>query len=183
MGEAKRLGSAVAVLFLILLLTDIAPGIGANVEASINAVMRRIGSALENRSGCREPSGCRPASAGASSRATATMPHSASPGRRAMYRRKRGRPAMTSLEQRERPWARVQQATMPRVADDALIGSILSAVIGEDEAIATLRAAARHLRRLHGLGAVARVHRGLHPRCCSPALREHAHRVERQGPR
>ena len=53
MGEAKRLGSAVAVLFLILLLTDIAPGIGANVEASINAVMRRIGSALENRSGCR----------------------------------------------------------------------------------------------------------------------------------
>lgn len=149
LARAKRLGSAVAVLFLdldrfkpvndvhghdtgdevlkqvavrlkaavreadlvarqsgdefIVLLTDIAPGIGgANVEASINAVVRRIESALEQPLGLRVGDVRMQASIGWS-----VYPYDGDDARvllrladESMYRRKRGRPEMTSLEQR-----------------------------------------------------------------------------------
>lgn len=87
----------------IVLLTDIAPGIGgANVEASIDAVVRRIESALEQPLGLRVGDVRMQASIGWS-----VYPYDGDDARvllrladESMYRRKRGRPEMTSLEQR-----------------------------------------------------------------------------------
>ncbi len=87
----------------IVLLTDIAPGVaGANVEASIIAVVRRIESALEQPLGLRVGDVRMQASIGWS-----VFPYDGDDARtllrqadESMYRRKRGQPALTSLEQR-----------------------------------------------------------------------------------
>ena len=62
-------------------------------------------------------------------------------------------------------------------ASEKLIETIRDSIIGDDQRSRRhLRPAPRDLRRLHRVGPLAHVHRGLHPRRGDAALREHAHR-------
>ena len=58
-----------------------------------------------------------------------------------------------------------------------LIERIRRSVIGDDVVLdGPVRSAPARVRRLHGLGSRAVVHRGLHPRARAAVVREHAHR-------
>ena len=70
----------------------------------------------------------------------------------------------------------------PHLPRSALLARIRESVIGDDQVMPRpLRHASRDLRGLHGVRARARLPRGLHPRGGPAPLRQHPHRVERDG--